>query len=820
MDLLDESGLAPGWLVTFVSERRLCASFALKGTFLLKHQGIAELSPKQDDLEGDVPEQEGSTALAYTRDLTPLKARVDLLLSGVAFAPGGIPTDILPVTFKLGGWGKTLAVLGDRFLTRGFFASTLTPASTFTEMPLSWGRALGGVEFALNPAGRGLDEERDARRKPIYRQPNVVQVNEAGYGSFDLKEPAGFGPLAPEWPQRAKLAKQARYGSKWLSDTWPAPPRDFDLGYFNAAPPDQQVLAGTLRGDEAIDFVNLHPSHPRFESRLPGIRPRLFVLESGTGDDQTREPFREVSLQIDTLWVDPAKEKLILVWRGLHPVRSKGMKEISAIVIGREPMDHPALPAQYYLDRLVQKRKERADRQNAPAPPPPQFVPLVVEKPNFDWAAWEKEIDKEEQDMLQEMDAAKRQTTEETKGAAARALQAEGISPSILDITHPQDPESLAAQAAKDHAALVALSPEAAKLMPPPPTAAELDVDAMVKAAFDDFDREFAKPVLPESGPDAPPPPPPDLDPARTAWTRERVESHAARKEPFVRLDLRELDLSGIVLREARFEDCVLAKSKLGAADLAGASFHRCSLAESNLSQANLATTALRFCDLTKSDFSQAVLSKTVLDDSDCSGALFEQTSLEEVSACRASFTKATFKGTIFRSCNFTQAQFSGASLEELSLGKSMLKGVNAYEVKAVGAGFEECDLTNFRTGDGADFSGAVFERARAPASVWEGVCLDRASFIDADLTRASFASASLRESKFGRANLWKARLIEADLTQADLQRVNLFRGSLEGANLTRADFRGANLYEVEFLDSIREQTDFLAANLKGTKLG
>ena len=169
--------------------------------------------------------------------------------------------------------------------------------------------------------------------------------------------------------------------------------------------------------------------------------------------------------------------------------------------------------------------------------------------------------------------------------------------------------------------------------------------------------------------------------------------------------------------------------------------------------------------------------------------------------------------------CDFTQAEFTGAGIENISLGRSVLKGVNAYELKAAGADFQHCDLTNFRTGDGADFSGAKFQNVGAPASVWEGVILDRASFLDADLGRANFSGASLQESKFGRANLSRARLPEANLTKAEFQRSNLFRGTLEGANLTGADFRGANLYEVEFLDSIREQTQFDAANLKGTKL-
>src|SRR6185436_9127562 len=114
-----------------------------------------------------------------------------------------------------------------------------------------------------------------------------------------------------------------------------------------------------------------------------------------------------------TLWVDPSKEKLVLVWRGLHPVRSKGMKEISAIVIGREPMDKPPLPAQHYHDLLVRKQKEREEKKNAPPPAPPVIAPLALEMPKFDWAAWEKEHNQKEQEKLAEMDKTAKETLAE-----------------------------------------------------------------------------------------------------------------------------------------------------------------------------------------------------------------------------------------------------------------------------------------------------------------------------------------------------------------------------------------------------------------------
>ena len=69
------------------------------------------------------------------------KSNAEFLVTGRAFQPDGEPKETCPVTVKLGGLEKTLYVIGDRFW-KGKKQSTPQP---FSEMPVTWERAFGGV---------------------------------------------------------------------------------------------------------------------------------------------------------------------------------------------------------------------------------------------------------------------------------------------------------------------------------------------------------------------------------------------------------------------------------------------------------------------------------------------------------------------------------------------------------------------------------------------------------------------------------------------------------------------------------------------------
>ncbi len=128
-------------------------------------------------------------------------------------------------------------------------------------------------------------------------------------------EPAGFGALGQMWIQR--FSKLGSYKGNYVKERWPWFPKDFDWSYFNAAPSDLQVN-GYLKGDEKLYFENLHPVHSQYNSQLPGLRVRCFISEL---NDKKEKLFKEVKMNLDTLWVDMESEKLVLVWRGVSDIK-------------------------------------------------------------------------------------------------------------------------------------------------------------------------------------------------------------------------------------------------------------------------------------------------------------------------------------------------------------------------------------------------------------------------------------------------------------------------------------------------------------------
>jgi hypothetical protein len=155
------------------------------------------------------------------------------VLVGEAFAPAGKPARTLMTRLRVGEIDKRVEVWGDRSMgpDGAFFEG-----ARFTRMPLLWERAAGGPETS-NPVGVRIDA-RDAYGRRIL--PNLVPPGLALRGVDEAIDPAGFGPIAPSWPERQ--GKLGRYAGSFAADEWtrrPLPP-GIDAGYFSAAPWDQR----------------------------------------------------------------------------------------------------------------------------------------------------------------------------------------------------------------------------------------------------------------------------------------------------------------------------------------------------------------------------------------------------------------------------------------------------------------------------------------------------------------------------------------------------------------------------------------------------
>jgi hypothetical protein len=122
-----------------------------------------------------------------------------------------------------------------------------------------------------------------------------------GYGRM----PAGFGSLCKAWAPRLALA--GTYNEQWLEERHPYLPKDFDFGYWNGAPADQQIPFPDLTEGYELRTDNLVPGGGIMRVALP--KHRALVL-ADLGGAHLRFP-----MQVDTILLDTEAMTLTLVWR-------------------------------------------------------------------------------------------------------------------------------------------------------------------------------------------------------------------------------------------------------------------------------------------------------------------------------------------------------------------------------------------------------------------------------------------------------------------------------------------------------------------------
>lgn len=223
----------------------------VKATFSLEGEGDVDLAAEQAPLSLDTASPASPDELAQAGDFAPFKPRADVLLIGSARAPS--PRLSHPAAFTVGE------------LRRSFVAMAGAP---IREFPLSGAYLRDGI-------GSGA----------------AVSV----------------GPRSPFAPER-----RARLGARPLCDHgMPCGPygADFDFGFFNAAPAEQQL--DRLTADVALVMEGLLAGPRRHTVQLPGLRPLVYLVDEGAGRVLTG-----VVLRCDTLVIDTDAAACTLVWRG------------------------------------------------------------------------------------------------------------------------------------------------------------------------------------------------------------------------------------------------------------------------------------------------------------------------------------------------------------------------------------------------------------------------------------------------------------------------------------------------------------------------
>jgi hypothetical protein len=294
------AGKDAGGLPTFVS--------IVKASYTWMADGTPVAAPAQpirtlDVFAGD-PADSG---LLHASDLGPPKPRVDVLLEGAITFPA--PVERTEVALYVGkGLYKHATVWGSRYWVPGPVAELIPSRPRAVDrVPIDWARSFGGRDPSdpklwepRNPVGSGFRKQaRDLETKPApaFEDPkNLIR------SWRDRPAPVGFGPVAPNWQPRAKLA--GTYDERWRNDRAPLLPADFDPQFFNLAPADQQ-LPSYVPGDEVRLIGMTAAGQDRV--RLPEFRvPVTIVTPHALWDGEAR---------VDTVVIEPAERRFSLVAR-------------------------------------------------------------------------------------------------------------------------------------------------------------------------------------------------------------------------------------------------------------------------------------------------------------------------------------------------------------------------------------------------------------------------------------------------------------------------------------------------------------------------
>ncbi|GAB0115804.1 DUF2169 family type VI secretion system accessory protein [Acidisoma sp. C75] len=297
------------------------------------------------------------TSLRYGGDHAPFKPRTDVTLLGRAFARDGGYATALTVTFGIGAWRKSLRVFGDRAYRRQIELELSQPIP-FHAMPLRLEYAFGGPGSPFNPWGKGYG---GFRAKPGETLPvaNIHPAEEQQLRWDSPARPAGFGPLPEQLQPRARLA--GTHDEAWLYRRNPLPPEDFDFGFHNSAPEDQQ-FSPYLSGGETLYFENLHPTYASFTSTLPDLVLRLFINRSRALPLHAH--LDELDAPLDTLHIDLDAMRVDLVWRATVATPFADGRDVTDCYVALEPR-RLRLPRERHalqFERLI---------LGPPVPPPP-----------------------------------------------------------------------------------------------------------------------------------------------------------------------------------------------------------------------------------------------------------------------------------------------------------------------------------------------------------------------------------------------------------------------------------------------------------------
>jgi len=274
-----------------------------------------------------------STCVRYECDFALDKPLTDVLIVGKAVAPDRSRVQSLAVRLDVEGRSKQLLVHGDRQWVDAGGSLVPSDALPFTEMPLTFDRAWGGIDDSRgaeacavetrNPVGVGFAPFRRASDLVGLPVPNIQALGAPVGSPREHHDPAGFGCIGRSWQPR--LSHAGTYDAGWRETRAPFLPGDFDRRYFQCAPEDQQFPR--FSGGERLSCVHMA------ESAIVGFKlPKLEIPVTFRFADKDERR----SAALDTVILEPHLRRALLVWRASAPMRKK-LTLLREVVVGKRP---------------------------------------------------------------------------------------------------------------------------------------------------------------------------------------------------------------------------------------------------------------------------------------------------------------------------------------------------------------------------------------------------------------------------------------------------------------------------------------------------
>ncbi len=347
------------------------------------HEGVGKVRSEQEFWE-EVPTVFANLGQAPCIDPCLPKPGGEVLVAGFCRSPHKLPVEAMQASFKVGKIARSFAVFGDR---EQLFAGGYSKPLPFSAMPLTWEKAFGGVNFASNPHGKGLNTD----NKSDILAPNVEDPRKLLLHSSDMLEPVCPFPLGFDNPQRRALS--GTYDEHWQKNISPDYPEDLNPEFFYSAQKAQRLYHADGRpaffsGNENIEMHGMHHEHSSILGKLPAKRVRAFVQttanftpfdarkdsqkanEAAISDDdaetnalllpyekdyEAQGIFRECTLNCDTVWLFPDILGAFVMYRGMLQVKDDEMDDVLRVLVISEDSHAPTQSIEYYRD-VLQKR--------------------------------------------------------------------------------------------------------------------------------------------------------------------------------------------------------------------------------------------------------------------------------------------------------------------------------------------------------------------------------------------------------------------------------------------------------------------------------